>query len=272
LVSGIVIACGVILALYCCRRRRGQTQRGKRKLEDISPPLPQNPFKVGGDIKPYGGSSDQIATMQNFISVPLNRSGDSLPMAHSKTDTPLPRPAPQLRPSRSSHRVPVPYSDLGVPRDDSRTVDWQYTGPFSEYRPAQVVRTIPSPKVPPPLPERSPLRMLSAKNSLSSPQENPNRLSQASSLSIYPPSSSNSEAVVASENNPGMDHGRKKDARAPGLSSVELSGASSPWRAQHPLVVNPASGTRPAQTSILDEVRRLAQYRARQWDDGRLGV
>jgi hypothetical protein len=201
--------------------------------------------------------------MQNYISVPLNRSGESLPVvAHSKIDdTPLPRPAPRLRTSRSSHRVPVPYSDIGAQRDSSRTVDWQHTVPFSDYHPVQVVQTHPSPNEPPPppLPERSPLRLLAVMNSLNTPPENPNRLSAASSLSLYPPSSSTYEAVVAPENNPGMDYGRKKVgnyAQAPGLGSVNSGGASLPWRVHHALVENPVSGTGPTETSILDEVCR----------------
>ena len=235
LASGIAIACAAVLALYYCRRRREKAQRSRRRLQDISPPF--NFFTTRGDMKTYGSSSDQITSMQNTISFPLNRSGDSLPAAHSKIDLSLPRPVAQ-RPSRSSYRVPVPYS--------------------------------PVQSVPPPLPERSPLRLLAAKNSLNTSLEDPNRLSQASSLSLYPPSPStfDSEAVVASENNPGADYGRKKTGKytqAPGLNSVDLGGASSSWRAQHSLVESPALGRGPVQSrgpmqsSILGEVYRLAQ-------------
>jgi hypothetical protein len=85
-------------------------------------------------------------------------------------------------------------------------------------------------------------------------------------MSVYPPSSSStSEAVVASENNLGMEHGRRKTGqytRALGLSNANSGGASSSWLAQRLLVENPASGAGLAQTSILDEVTRM--YNARQ--------
>ncbi|KAI0285345.1 hypothetical protein BGY98DRAFT_358490 [Russula aff. rugulosa BPL654] len=108
LVTGIVIACMAALALFCCRRQRGQTQPGRRRLEDISLPLPQNPMRE--DVKSHGGSSNQIAPLQSFINVPLNRSGDSLPTAHSDVDTPLPPPVMQRERRKSSYRVPVRYS------------------------------------------------------------------------------------------------------------------------------------------------------------------
>ena len=251
----------VVLVLYCFLRRRQKIQRRRRKLQEISSPFPQT---MRGDVKPHGGSSNQIATMQNLFSVPLNRSGDSLPVPHSKSDTHLPRPDTQLRPSKSSsYRVPVRYSALDALRGTSRTAEWQYTGPFSDLHPVQVAQPPPPPNVPPPLPERSPLRRLAVRNSpTSTPQENPSRLSGASSLSLYPPSPSTSSEVIASENISGMDHGRRKSVKytqAPGLSRVDSESASSSWRTQHSLVGGPASGIRPAQSSILDEVSRLAQ-------------
>jgi hypothetical protein len=265
----MAIACAVVIAFYCYRRRQGQTEHLERKIQYISPPFPQSPLS-----KPYGRSSNRTATKQTYFSVPLNRSGDSLPVAHSKIDTPLPPPAAQLRKSRSSYRVPVPYSD--AEHGKSQTAERPYDGPFSDYHP---VPPVPSLNVPPPLPERSPLRLLAAKNSLNTSQEKPNRLSGASSLSLYPPSSSTSEVVVASESNLGMDHERRKAGQytqAPGLSSVKSNGASSSWRAQHSLVESPAPGTGPAQSSILDEVSRMYNARHR-WDTrlvdrGRLGV
>lgn len=200
-----------------------------------------------------------------------------LPVAHStKTtiDTPLPKlpkPVPQLRKSRSSHRVPVRYSGLDAYQSNSRTADRQYDGPSSDHHPAQVVPPLPSVNIqlPPPLPERSPLRLLAAKSldsSLNTPPENFDRLSGASSLSLYPPSSSStSEAVVASENNLGTDHGRRKAGQytqALGLNLAKSGDASPSWRAQRSPVESPASGTGPTQTSVLDEVTRM--YNARQ--------
>lgn len=196
-----------------------------------------------------------------------------LPVAHSTIDTPLPKPVPQLRKSRSSHRVPVRYSGLDALQSNSRTADRQHDGPFSEYHPAQVVPPLPSLNIqpPPPLPERSPLRLLAAKSlnsslNLNTPPENSDRLSGASSLSLYPPSSSStSEAVVASENNLGTDHGRRKAGQytqALGLSLAKSGGASSSWREQRSPIESPASGTAPTQTSVLDEVTRM--YNARQ--------
>lgn len=259
----MAIACAVVIAFYWYRRRQGQTEETEhleRKIQYISPPFPQSPLN-----KPYGRSSNRAATKQTYFSVPLNRGGDSLPVAPFKIDTPLPPPTAQLRKSRSSHRVPVPYSGLDAEHGKSQTTERPYNGPFSDYHPAPPV---PSLNVPPPLPERSPLRLLAAKNSLNTSQEISNRLSGASSASIYPPSSSTSEVVVASEGNSGMDHERRKAGQytqAPGLSSAKSDGASSSWRAQRSLVERPTPGTGPAQTSILDEVSRMYNARNR-WD------
>jgi hypothetical protein len=249
------------LALFCCRRQRGQTQPRRRRLEDISLPLPQNPMRE--DVKSHGGSSDQIAPLQSFINVPLNRSGDSLPTAHSDVDTPLPPPVMQRERRKSSYRVPVRYSGLGAHQGNSRATDWKYTGPFSDYLPKQVAQTRPSPNIPPPLPTRSPLRLLADKNGSNTPQEDSKRLSRTSSPSLYPPSESisTSEGAVASENISGMDQGIKKAGNLnqfPSLRSVGSESAYPSWRARHSPVVSPASVTGPAQASLLAEVCRMS--------------
>jgi hypothetical protein len=270
----------VVLALYCCRRPQGQNQRRRRKLEDISAPLPQNPFTMRDDIKPSGRSTDQITPFQSFINVPLNRSGDSLPAAHSGVNTPLPPPVTQRERKSSSHRVPVRYSGLGAHQGSSRATDCKYTGPFSGYLPAQVAPPLPSLDVPPPLPARSPLRLLADKSSLNSPLENPKRLSRVSSPSLYPPSDSvSTSSAVASENISGIDQGIKKAgnfAQVPGLNSVESDNAYSSWRVGRSVVGSPASHIGPAQTSLLAEVCRtvpLHRYgvQSRQWSGYKVG-
>ncbi len=202
----------VALALYCCRRRREPTQRRRRKLEEISAPLPQKPFTMREDTKSHGGSSNQITPLQSFINVPFNRSGDSLPAARSDVDTLLPPPVMQRERRKSSYRVPVRYSGLDAQGNNPRTTDRKYTGPFSDYLPAQATQTLPSPNVPPPLPTRSPLRMLADNNILNTPQVNPKRLSRASSPSLYPPSDSlsTSSAAMAPESLSVMEQGIKK--------------------------------------------------------------
>jgi hypothetical protein len=253
----------VALVLFCCRRRQGQTQP-RRRLEDISPPLPQNPSTMREDVKSHGNSRYQIAQLQSFINVPLNHSGDSLPTAHSDVDTPLPPPVMQRERRKSSYRVPVRYSGIGAHQANSRAADWKYTGPFSDYRSTRVAQSHPSPNVPPPLPTRSPLRLLA---SLNSSQEDSKRLSRTSSPSLYPPSESISisEPAVASENISGMDQGIKKAGNShqfPGLSTVGSNSAYSPWRARHSPVESPASVTGPAQTSLLAEVSRMSHYQS----------
>jgi hypothetical protein len=254
----------VALILLYCRQRRGGTEPHRRRLEDISPPLLQSPSTMREDVKSHGGSNDQIAPFQSFINVPLKRSGDNLPTAHSNIYTPLPPPVTQRERRKSSYRVPVRYSGLGA-HGNSRVADWKYTGPFSGHPPAQVAQTYPSPSVPPPLPTRSPLRLLADLNSIHTSQEDPKRLSRTSSPSLYPPSEeiSTSEAAMASENISGMDQGMKKAGnfvQFPGLSSVGADSAYSSWRARHPPVQNPASVTGPTQTSLLAEVSRMSHY------------
>jgi hypothetical protein len=255
----------VALALFYCRRGWGQTQPHRRRLEDISPPLLQNPSTMREDVKFHGGSTGQIAPLQSFINVPLNRSGDSLPTAHSGVDTSLPPPVMQRERRKSSHRVPVRYTGLGAYQGNSRATDRKYTGPFPDYRQTQVAQTHRSPNVPPPLPTRSPLRLLADKNSLNTPQGDPKRLSRTSSPSLYPPSESisSSEEAMASENISGMDQGIKKAGnfnQFPGLSSVGSDSVYSPWRARHLPVESPTPVRGPAQTSLLAEVSRMARY------------
>lgn len=249
------------LTLFCCRRRRGQTQPRRTRLEDISLPLPQNPMRE--NVKSHGVSSDQMAPLRSYINVPLHRSGDSLPTAHSDVYTPLPPPVMQRKRRKSSYRVPVRYTGLGAHQGNSRATDWKYTGPFSDYLPTPVAQTHPSPDVPPPLPTRSPLRLLADKNSLNTPQGDPKRLSRTSSPSLYPPSESNStsDGAMASENISGMNQGMKKAGnfnQSPGLGSVGSDNAYSSWRARHLPVLGPASVTGPAQTSLLAEVCRMS--------------
>jgi hypothetical protein len=265
LLCGIVIAGMVALALFYCRRRGGRSQPRRRRLEDISPPLLQSPSTMREDVKSHGVSSDQIAPLQSFINVPLNRSGDSLPAAHSDVDTPLPPPVMQRQRRKSSYRVPVRYTGLGAHQSSSRATDWKYTGPFSDYLPTQVAQTHPPPDVPPPLPTRSPLRLFADKSSLNTTQGDPKRLSRTSSPSLYPPSESisGSEAAMASENISGTDQGVKKAGnfnQFPGLSSVGSDSAYSSWQARHLPARNPASVTGPAQTSLLAEVSRMSHY------------
>ena len=216
------------------------------------------------DVKSHGGPSDQIARLRSFINVPLNHSGDSLPTANYDVDTLLPPPVTQRERRKSSYRVPVRYSGLGAHQGNSRATDWKYTGPFSDYLPTKVAQTNPSPNVPPPLPTRSPLRLLADKNSLNSPQGDPKRLSRTSSPSLYPPSESISisEAAMASENISGMDQGTKKAGNLnqfPGLSSAGSDSAYPSWRARQSPVESPASVTGPARTSLLAEVSRMAR-------------
>lgn len=262
LVSGVVIAGMVALALLYCCRLRGQTQPRRRRLEDISPPLLQSPSTMREDAKSHGVSSDHTAPLQSFINVPVNRSGENLPTSHSDIYTPLPPPVMQRERRKSSYRVPVRYTGLGAHQNNSRATDWKYTGPYSDYLPTQVAQTQPSPNDPPPLPTRSPLRVLASLN-----QEDPKRLSRTSSPSLYPPSESisTSEPAMASENIPGVNQGTKKAGnlnQSPGLSSVGSVGAYSAWRSRHSPLGNPASVTGPAQTSLLAQVSRMSHYGA----------
>jgi hypothetical protein len=264
----------VALTLFCCRRRRGQTEPRRRRLEDISPPLLPDSSTMREDVKSHVGSSDPIAPLQSFINVPLNHSGDSLPTAHSDVDTPLPPPVMQRERRKSSYRVPVRYTGLGAHQASSLATDWKNTGPFSNYLPTQVAQTHRSPNVPPPLPTRSPLRLLASKNSLNTTQGDPKRLSRSSSPSLYPPSESisGSEAAMASENISGMDQGIKNAGnfhQFPGLSSVGSDSAYPSWRARHPPVVSPAPLTGPAQTSLLAEVSRMSHYQGTAYGMGR---
>lgn len=257
----------VALVLFCCRRGRGQTQPRRRRLEDISPPLLQNPSTMREDVKSHGVSTNQIAPLQSYINVPLNRSGDSLPTAHSDVNTPLPPPVMQRQRRKSSYRVPVRYTGLGAYQGNSRATDRKYTVPFSDYLPTQVAQTHRSPDVPPPLPTRSPLRLLADKNSLNTFQGDAKRLSRSSSPSLYPPSESipSSEGAMAPENISGMDQGIKQTGNLnqfPGISSVGAASAYSSWRPRHLPVESPVPVKGPVQTSLLAEVSRMSRYQA----------
>jgi hypothetical protein len=290
LVSGMAIAGLVAISLYCChlRKRKRQTQRRENVLQDISPPLHQNLWTIR-EHSPYGRwdrfarPGNQAVPTQN-LGIPLDRSEDSLPKASTIIDAPPPLPPlpAQNATSRSSHRVPVRYAALGAHGSNLRTADWQYTDPFHYDRPPMpAVQTVPSPNVPPPLPTRSPLRS-AAKNGLSLPQEEPKRVSRASSQSLYPPSSHPSEAEVDSlyqkevapsrspgpdasglsargllfGNNSGMEQKREKASeasRATGLKSMNSDDESLSWQARYSAPENPASRMGTARTSILGE-------------------
>ncbi|KAI0308236.1 hypothetical protein B0F90DRAFT_137745 [Multifurca ochricompacta] len=197
LASGIAIASMAALAFYCCRRQRRRSQhRESRFPPEISLPQPQSPFADSAAVDTMREhaipnirwnrsmlSRDHTDQTQNLISVPLNRSEDSLPASRGVVDLPLPSFHAQRSTSRSSHRIPVPYTGVGAHGNNSRVADRQVPGPSSEYRQVQVVQDTPSLTAPPRLPTRSPLRLLSARYG-PRPQEN----SRASSPSVYPPS------------------------------------------------------------------------------------
>lgn len=151
-------------------------------------------------------SGNQPVLMRSSSSIPLNRCEEGMPATNAIINTPLPLPPPpslqQQQPIRNrlSHRVPVPYAGLGARGSDSRPTDQQYVSPFSDNPPLPVqgVQKNTTSSVPPPPPKRSPLRSLATKNDPKTPQENTQRLSGASSLSLYPPSSYPSEAEVDS--------------------------------------------------------------------------
>jgi hypothetical protein len=211
-----------------------------------------------GDVKSHGVSSDQIAPLRSFINVPLNRREDSLPTDYSDIYTPLPPPVTQRERRKSSYRVPVRYSGLGA-HGNSRATDLNYTDLFSNYLPTHLAQTHPSPNVPPPLPTRSPLRLLSDKNSLYTSQGDPKRLSGTSSPSLYPPSET-SEVAMAPENRSGMDQGIKKSGNFHQFPSLRSVGPNSSWRARRSPVESPARVTLagPAPNSLLGEVSRMS--------------
>ncbi|KAH9964297.1 hypothetical protein BC827DRAFT_68758 [Russula dissimulans] len=260
LVSGMAAACIGVLAIYCCRRRQRQNRRHGRNLQGMSSP-------------------SKTAATQNLFSVSLIRSEGSLPMAHGTVDTPLSPPLAQVKPKRSSYRVPVPYANWDVDATNSPSSGWKYAGPSNDFQPVGMGEGHPSPNVPPPLPRRSPLRTVAAKKDEELPQNIPNRLTRTSSLSFYPPSlsPSNAEAdslyqkevgVFASQHalgpsprglpfnrNSGMERSSKY-SQVSGLSGVDSDGgASLAFQAQD----SPLSGHGPtgpdvnvARSSILD--------------------
>jgi len=207
----MAVAFILALALIYCRRRRRQRQRRRRKLEDISAPLPQNPVVMHEHASPLGGLDggsvrlgNQPGLTRSSSSIPLNRGEESMPATNAIIDTPPPlQPPPSLQQhqrvrDRLSYRVPVPYAGLGAHGNNSRPPDQQYMGPFNDTLPVQGVHKNTTSSLPPPPPKRSPLRLLATKNDPKTPQENTQRLSGASSLSLYPPSSDPSEAEVDS--------------------------------------------------------------------------
>lgn len=208
----MAVAFILALSLIYCRRRRRQRQRRRRKLEDISAPLPQNPVTMREHASPLGGldgGSVRLGNQPGLItrsssSIPLNRGEESTPATNAIIDTPPPLlPPPSLQQqqrvrNRLSHRVPVPYAGLGAHGSNSMPADQQYMGPFSDNPPVPGVPKNTTSSLPPPPPKRSPLRLLASKNDPKTPQENTQRLSGASSLSLYPPSSYPSEAEVDS--------------------------------------------------------------------------
>lgn len=212
LVSGMAVAFVLALAVIYCRRRRRQCQRRRRKLEDISAPLPQNPVVMHEHASPRGGLDggsvrlgNQSGITRSSSSIPLNCGEESIPPTNAIIDTPPPlQPPPSLQQqqqrvrNRLSYRVPVPYAGLGAHGNNSMPPDQQYMGPFSDTLLVQRVQENPTPSLPPPPPVRSPLRVLATKNDPKTPQEHTERLSGASSLSFYPPSSYPSEAEVDS--------------------------------------------------------------------------
>ena len=193
----MVFAFILALALIYCRRRRRQRQHRRRKLEDVSAPLPQNPVTMREHASPLGGLDggsvrlgNQPGLTRSTSSIPLNRGEESMPPTNAIVDT-LPPPSLQHQQrvrNRLSYRVPVPYAGLGT----------HYMDPSSDNLSVQGVPKNTTSSLPPPPPKRSPLRLLASKNDPKPPQETTQRLSGASSLSIYPPSSYPSEAEVDS--------------------------------------------------------------------------
>jgi hypothetical protein len=263
----MVVAFIIVLSLRYCRRRQRKDQHDGEKIQDISSPLPQNHFTMREHVSPHGrwdgfvSSGDQHTPMRSSSSIPLKSCEDSMPATHAITDTspPLP-PPPSLKPQRSknrlSYRVPVPYG-LGVLGSNSQTADRQYMGPFSDYSPVPMVPKLTPPIVPPPPPKRSPLRLLATKNDLRIiPQDNTQRLSGASSSSLYPPSvypsdveidslyqkeagipqsrdtSDSSTKGPSSTNNSGMEQREKasKNHKSTVLGGVDSDGVSSSWK------------------------------------------
>jgi len=255
-------ACIGALAIYCCRRRQRQARRHGRKLQGMPSP------------------SKTVAT-QNLFSVSLIRSEGSLPMVDGTVDTPLSPPSAQVKPKRSSYRVPVPYASWEADVTNSRPSGWKYAGPSSDFQPVRVGQGHPFPNAPPPLPTRSPLRTAAAKKDEELPQNTPNRLTRTSSLSFYPPSLSPSNGevdslyqkevgVFVSQNavgpsprglpfgrNSGMERSSKY-SQVSGLSGVDSDGgASLAFQAQDsPLnghgSAAPVSVTNAVRSSVLD--------------------
>jgi len=271
----MAVAFIMVLAFCYCRRRRRrrrrQNQRHEGKVQDISAPLPQKPFVIGEHASPHGRwdmfvrPGGQPTATRSTSSIPLHRGEDSVPATCPIIDIPPPPPPPpqrQQQPQRTqnrlSYRVPVSYAGLGALGSNPRTTEKQYMGPFSDYRdhPVQAVQKYTTPSVPPPPPKRSPLRLLATKNDPKISQENAERLSGASSLSLYPPSlcpsdaevdslyqkevgafqsrdtSDSSTRGVSSSNNLNMGQRREKASKnnqSTGLNGVDSDDAPSSW-------------------------------------------
>jgi hypothetical protein len=259
----MVVALIIVLALHYCRRRQreAEDQHDGEKLQDISAPVPQNRFTMREHVSPHGRwdgfirSGDQHTPMRSSSSIQLNRGEDSVP-ATQAVIPPLP-PPPSLQQQRAknrlSYRVPVPYAGLAAHGSNSQAADRQHMGPFSDYHPAQAVQKHTTPTVPPLLPKRSPLRLLATKNDpKATPQEDTQRLSGTSSLSIYPPSLYPSDADVDSlyqkevgifqsrdtsdsstKGHSGMEQKKDKagkNNKSTVLSGVDFDGASLSWK------------------------------------------
>ena len=257
----------IVVVLHYCRRRQREDHHDGEKVQDISAPAPQTRFTMREHVSPHGRwdgfirSGDQRTPMRSSSSIVLNRGEDSVPATQAGIP-PLPPPPPlqqqQRAKNRLSYRVPVPYAGLAAHGSDSQAADRQYMGPFSDYHPVQAVQNHTTPTVPPLLPKRSPLRLLATKNGpQTTPQENPQRLSGTSSLSIYPPSEYPSDADVdslyqkevgifqsrdtsdsstkgpSSGNYSGMEQKKDKagkNNKSTVLRGVDFDGASSSWK------------------------------------------
>jgi hypothetical protein len=196
LVAGFIFAALALLAFcYLRRRQRRARRRGSQLLEISHPRSIQNPFadaagnpttseRAGPNIRWYQSilPRNPASITQSLFSIPHNRSEDSLMPAHN---APAPLSSAQRAPSRSSHRVPVPYAGIGVHDDDMWVENRRSFGAASEHLQMQ---SIPSSNGPPLLPMRSPMRPLAVHNIARNSRTLSLSLSRASSPSVYPPS------------------------------------------------------------------------------------
>jgi hypothetical protein len=212
--SGFIFAALVLLAFCFLRRRQRRARRRGSQLLEISHPRSIHPFadvagtsttseRAGPNIRWYQSilPRNPASITQSLFSVPHNRSEDSLMPAHN---VPAPLSSAPRAPSRSSHRVPVPYAGIDVHDDDTWVANRRSTGTYSEHFQLQSTQ---SSNGPPLLPVRSPMRPLAVHNVARNSREKTLSLSlsRASSPSLYPPSPHRSdmdslyqESVVAS--------------------------------------------------------------------------